>query len=304
MFLRPILLSLCLVPIGPAAFAGDIPQGTVSQDAASKGTTEVTSQKFEAAVVPEDLTKAKDATELSIGAGGLGSTGNSRLLSLTGNAQFRLRRSENQLSAAAAGNYGYTAPPGQSMQTSVENAQGKVRYDRFVLADLTVFLGVQARNDRFQGLDLRLQIDPGLGYYFVNDPKQLFWTEVGYDYLHDIRRNADRIVRDASGAPVFDPTTGAPQLLDKTKTVHSARIFLGYTNQLNEGVNLSVGLEYLQGLNDTEAHKLNGDLKLSSKIGTGFSLATTFSLRYDSEPLPGKVKLDTITALNLVYTLI
>jgi putative salt-induced outer membrane protein YdiY len=46
------------------------------------------------------------------------------------------------------------------------------------------------------------------------------------------------------------------------------------------------------------------DAKLTSKIGAGFSLATSFSRRYDNEPLPGKEKLDTITAINLVYKIL
>src|SRR5262249_23165077 len=122
----------------------------------------------------------------------------------------------------------------------VQNLQGKTRYDRFFLTDWTAFLGVQARNDKFQGLDLRLQIDPGLGYYFVNDPKHLLWAEIGYDYLHDTRREEDRIVRDDTGTP-----TGV--ILDKTKPVHSGRAFVGYDNQLNEAVTLTLGSSTCKG---------------------------------------------------------
>jgi putative salt-induced outer membrane protein len=43
---------------------------------------------------------------------------------------------------------------------------------------------------------------------------------------------------------------------------------------------------------------------LSSSISTAFSLATTFSLRYDNNPLPGIRKTDTTTALSLVYQLL
>jgi putative salt-induced outer membrane protein YdiY len=104
-------------------------------------------------------------------------------------------------------------------------------------------------------------------------------------------------VLDAMGAP-----TG--QVLDKTKSVHSGRFFVGYDNQLNEAATFTLGLEYLQGLDDTSIHRFNGDARLTSKIGSGFSLATSFSLRYDNTPLPGKEKLDTITAVNLVYKIL
>jgi putative salt-induced outer membrane protein YdiY len=275
------------------ALADDLPAGSASQAPATSGSTDITAQKFETAV-RSDPAKANDATELSIGAGGLASTGNARLIALTGFGQFRLRREENQLAVNLAGNYSRTAPPGQALATTVENVQGKTRYDRFFLQDFTGFIGVQARHDRFQGLDLRFQIDPGVAYYFVNDPKQLFWVELGYDYLHDIRRDQDRIVLDATKMP-----TG--EILDKTNSVHSGRLFVGYDNQLNEAVTFTLGLEYLQGLSDTSIHRFNGDAKLSSKIGGGFSLATSFSLRFDSQPLAGKEKTDTVTAINLVY---
>jgi putative salt-induced outer membrane protein len=291
------IFVLIAVGSGHSAFAQDLPQGSAPQAPASKGTTDITAQKFETATAPVDPEKVKDATELSIGAGALGTSGNARLFAFTTNGQFRLRRTDNQFTAAVAANYGRTGPPGKPVETTVQNFQGKARYERFFWVDWTAFLGVQARNDRFQGLDLRLQIDPGIGYYFVNEPKQLFWAEIGYDYLHDIRRDEDRIVLDAMGAP-----TG--QVLDKTKSVHSGRFFVGYDNQLNEAVTFTLGAEFLQGLDDTSIRRFNGDAKLTSKIGSGFSLATSFSLRYDNTPLPGKEKLDTITSVNLVYKIL
>ncbi len=66
-------------------------------------------------------------------------------------------------------------------------------------------------------------------------------------------------------------------------------------------VTFTLGLEFLQGLSSTSTRRFNGDAKLQSKLGAGFSLATSFSLRYDGEPLPGKENVDTITALNLVF---
>jgi putative salt-induced outer membrane protein YdiY len=290
-------LFIALVAIEARAHAQDLPQGTVAPAPVSKGTTEINSQKFEAAAKVPDPEKEKDATELTIGAGGLAASGNARLVSLTTNGDFRTRWSDNQVTAAVAGNYGRTAVPGASLETNVANLQARSRYDRFFLTDWTAFLGLQARNDRFQGIDLRLQVDPGIGYYFVNEPTQLLWVELGYDYLHDVRRDEDRVVRDAAGLP-----TGV--IIDKTSSVHSGRAFLGYNNQLNEAVTFNAGVEYLQGLSDTMVHRLNGDAKLSSKIGAGFSLATSFSIRYDNQPLPRKEKVDTITALNLVFKLL
>jgi putative salt-induced outer membrane protein len=67
---------------------------------------------------------------------------------------------------------------------------------------------------------------------------------------------------------------------------------------------VDTGLEYLQWLAETERWRLNWDAGLSSSIAGRFSMATTFSLKYDHAPLPGVKDLDLVTALNLVYTLL
>lgn len=281
-----------LLLVSGRAFAqDDVPKGTSEAAKATKGTTDVTSEgKFEGASKFDP--EAKDATELAISAGGLTASGNSKLLSATTAGTFRLRRIDNQLSAALAANYTKAGVAGSDSVTTVENFQGKTRYDRFITSNLSLFLGVQGRRDRFQGLDLRMQVDPGVGYYFINDKAQLLWTEVGYDFLHDIRRD------DA----LFDPATGITA--DKTKTVHSGRLYVGYSNKLNEAVTFVAGIEYLQAIKDTTNWKLAGDAALTSKLAGKFSLATAFSLRYDHNPLAGKQTTDTVTSLSLVYTLL
>jgi putative salt-induced outer membrane protein len=86
--------------------------------------------------------------------------------------------------------------------------------------------------------------------------------------------------------------------------IHSGRVFAGYNNQLNEAVSFTTGLEYLQGINETKSYRLNWDAGLNSKIAGNFSLATTFSLRYDHNPAIGVKNTDTITAVSLVYQLL
>jgi putative salt-induced outer membrane protein YdiY len=269
-------------------------KGTAATATATKGATDVTAEGFQAAKKKE--AEAKDATELSLGAGALSTSGNSRNLALTSLATFRLRRSDDQFSALAAANYGRAGAPGREVVTTVENFQGRARYDRFVTTDVALFLGLQGRRDRFAGLALRTQVDPGVGYYFLNEEKRLLWTELGYDLLHDIRRDDARAVFDQNGARTGD--------LAKTRTTHSGRLFVGYGDKLNEAVVVTMGVEYLQALTDRKLHRINGDVSISSKIGKGFALATAFSARYDAGALPGKERLDTVTSANLVYTIL
>ena len=307
--LRAALAALAMLAPAAAAAQGapPVPQGTLKDEKVTTGETNVASDKV-AAMDAKGLKEAKDATELSTSAGALLASGNARLVALTASGKFRLRRGENQFSAAGAFNYARAASIAEdSMRTTVENLQGLARYDRF-LGDVALFAQAQGRRNRFQGLDLRLNVDPGAGYYFLNEQNTLLWVEVGYDLLFDVRRDEAR----AQLGPDKQPVPGAP-LLEKTQAVHSARLFAGYELALDTGFKLSAGLEYLQGLaasntradqTATEIYRINGTITAQAKVYGNLSMSLAFTGRYDNGALPGKEKLDTITSANLVYTLL
>lgn len=294
------LSKLCSAPLGAALFvviaspaaAQEPPEGLMETKAATEGKTDVTTDGFEAAAERE--AESKDTTELKLSAGGLFSTGNSRALSLTGAGKFKLRRGANQLSAATAGNYARSsATPDDGMETTLENVQGRVRYDRFFTKVVTGFLAVSGTRDRFQGLDLRLNVDPGIAFYIIDDKSHQLWTEVGYDLQHDVRRDE-----------AIDAAALEGEVVDKSETRHNARGFVGYDNSINEEVTFNTGIEYLQSVQETKNFRLTWDSGLSSNIGSNFAVATTFTLKYDNNPLPGVKKTDAITAVSIVYTLL
>jgi putative salt-induced outer membrane protein YdiY len=266
-----------------------VPEGTLKDAKATSGSTDITSTK--ATTMAKDDPEAKDATELSVQGGALVSTGNSKNLALTAGSKFRMRRAENQFSALLAANYGRGSIKGAKVDDTVGNIQGAARYDRF-LGDLTLFAGLQARRDGFQGLNLRAQFDPGVGYYFVQEKTQQFWLEAGYDLLFDARTKS-AIDLAAQKAP--------PQILSDTQTVHSARIFAGYELALETGFKLSAGLEFLQGLNETDIRRLNGTVQASAKVAEGLSMSLAFTGRYDSKPVVAE-NFDTVTTASLIYS--
>jgi putative salt-induced outer membrane protein len=273
------------------AEADDLAKGLTSAKPATSGTTDVATSTFEAAQKAD--AKAKDTTEAKVSGGGLFTAGNAQSTSITSGATFRLRREENQLSAAAAANYATARPAGEpATHKTVENFQGKSRYDRFLTPVVVAFGAVSLRSDRFQGLDLRLNLDPGFAFYAVDTKTTQLWTEIGYDYQHDIR---NQTALDA--ARLTDPT------LPKTEDRHSGRLFFGYSDSFNKNVSLSTGLELLQALAHTENRRINWDISLSSAIAGKLSVANTFSLRYDHNPLPGIKTTDAIESVSLVYTL-
>jgi putative salt-induced outer membrane protein len=240
------------------------------------------------------LTTAPEGTTASLSAGGLSSSGNSRLVAFTGSGAYDWRRGANGLGASLVGNYGQSAPPGDEMQTTTENAQGRARYDRYLIDDASVFLLVTGRHDRFQGLAFRLNLDPGFKYLFVNRPATALWAEVGYDFQYDTRTDEAREVRDEDGVLI--------STLDKTATDHSARFFLGFRHAFNDATALSNGIEYLQSFLAGDRYRFNYDVLFTAKVWGDLALGVGFNARFDNAPLPDKEKLDTSSTLSLVYS--
>ncbi|HEX7664702.1 MAG TPA: DUF481 domain-containing protein [Polyangiaceae bacterium] len=290
--------------VSTTSFAQDAPSDTANDPtgaapADAKALVAAPTSDLTAPEVDADAAKTHSTT-VSLSAGGQWQTGNSQLLAGTVNGALDMRRGMNGFGASLLGNYGQGAPQGKDSVLTSENIQGRLRYDRYLIEKLSLFLIGTGRYDRFQGLDFRLNIDPGVKYLFVNAPTTSLWGEAGYDFQYDIRRNADRVVVDGDGNPVLD-ANGQIQLLDKTKADHSGRLFAGLKHAFNKEVTLTTGLEYLQSFVESTRYRLNYDALVAANIGAGLSLGVGFSLRYDHDPLPGKANTDTSTTLNVIY---
>jgi SAM-dependent methyltransferase/putative salt-induced outer membrane protein YdiY len=269
------------------------PSGLSSQAPATSGSSAVAKEGFQAVALPP--ADSKDSATFKLTTGGFLSTGNSRSLALTGVADYFLRRSASQFGAQLAVNYGQAAVgPSGDFEKTVQNYQARVRYDHFFSGSLAGFLSVSARKDEFQQLDLRLNIDPGLAYYFVDEKDQRLWAELGYDLQHDVRTQE-----------IVDLTVGDPLVADveRSETRHNARVFAGYDNQVTAALKFNAGAEYLQDVTDTENARLNIDLGLTTQLNGSLSIASTLAIKYDNNPLPAVKSTDVVTALNLVYTL-
>jgi putative salt-induced outer membrane protein len=284
-----------------------MPDGTVGAgDPASKGTTDLegldamgSAAEVEA---EEDESKPHDATEFDIGAGGILNTGNSRSLAMTAASNLRIRRTMHQFSANLAGNYGRSAlERGGPWLETAKNVQGRVRYDIFFAHRWSAFLMATNRHDVFQGVDYRLNLDPGVAFYAIHKRNHRLWFEAGYDFEYEIRTNEHTLEHDDAGNIVLDDEGRTNRVLAKTESNHAARLFAGYVNKVNERVSLTSGFEYLQSFLDAKRFRMNFELGLASQIKDRFSINTTFTLRYDNEPLPTVEKLDTVTSLLLSY---
>ena len=126
--------------------------------------------------------KKFEGTTATLSAGGMSATGNSRQLAMTANGVFETIFDDNGIGASLLANYGRGAPPGQPVETTAENIQGRIRYDRYLVERLSLFLINTGRHDRFQGLDFRYNVDPGVKYLFVRTGPTSLWGELVYDF--------------------------------------------------------------------------------------------------------------------------
>ncbi|HEY4016344.1 MAG TPA: DUF481 domain-containing protein [Polyangiaceae bacterium] len=285
------------VSSGAAMARADPSFGAPPPDASSA----VAAPKDPAAAAPTIASPTRETTG-TVSAGGLFATGNSQLIAASLNGKFDMRRDENGFGASLVGNYGETQGGDGQLHDATENLQGRLRYDRYLADRMSVFLIGTVRHDRFEGLDVRFNVDPGAKYLFLNSDATKLWGELGYDFQYDIRRDDARVQLDAMGNVITDPATGAPLLLDKTKADHSARAFIGFREAFNKDVTFSTGIEYLQSFVESTQYRVNYDALLAANVGAGFSFGVGFSLRYDHGHLPDKKDLDTSTTFSIIYT--
>jgi len=332
-----IHLAATLGP-GPLALGGlaapepedpKVPKGTVEAAApATSGTTEIAGQGQFAAAAAEEARKSTDATELELSSGGVLSTGNAFATSITGQGRFRLRRGIHQVAAQVAGNYGYGSVERQRVSylffedalqgdrvveevevarvrdSTIANVQGMLRYDVYFAERWSAFAMATVRRDRFQGLDLRLNVDPGVAFHVLTEARHRLWLEAGYDFQYDRRREEATFQTRLVDPPVDADADGLAdtervRVAEPTLVNHAARLFVGYNNALSDRVSLDTGLEYLQSVIAGRRFRVNWVNALAIQLAGRVGVAVTFTLRYENEPLPGIEKLDTITAVLL-----
>jgi putative salt-induced outer membrane protein YdiY len=233
--------------------------------------------------------KGKDGFTLQVNGGAMAVTGNARSVAINAGIAATWRQDKNQVTGDAQYVYAKSAvrtenPDGTPnigpMQKNAENFNSQLRYDRYLSSKDAIYVGNRFRIDHFAGLDYRIQGQTGYMRDVYNENAQRFWGEVGYDFT-------------------YDEFYGLPG----DRTIHSARLFAGYSNKMNEHVNLVTGLESLFDIADPGHVRLNGLAQLNSKIAKQLQIGVQFVLRYDNVPPPTAItNLDTATSVNLLYS--
>ena len=245
----------------------------------------------------EAAAEVEETTEWTAALGAILTTGNTRNFSLSAGSRLALKRGQNAFAAEFQMVYGRAALRDETTgdfgdwELTAQNINAKARYDRFFTLMDAIFAAAVYRRDTFAGLDVRLQGQLGYLRNIYKGENHRLWGEVGYDITFD---NFDP-------DPLLDADGNE---LDGEEVLHSARAFIGYDNHLNEAVTLLTGLEALFDVQEADNVRLAWVTELRSKVADSLQVGLNFTLRYDNVPVEGAEKLDTLTTLNLLYTLL
>jgi hypothetical protein len=242
----------------------------------------------------------KDLTSFSASFGGALSSGNTQALQATVGTIFGLVRDRHALDLSMDFVYGRARPTASgAMVDTARNLRSRGRYALFLSTMDALFVAGMYRWDTFAGLDARLQGQVGYMRNLYTEDKLRLWGEVGYDLTYE---NFDP-------DPLQDPADPARRLKG-SQYLHSARLFLGYDNQINAMMVVLMGVEGLLNVEEPSDSRVNADLALRSVIVDRLQLEFKASILVDTKPPvrpagePPLYKYDGILKLNLIYTLI
>jgi hypothetical protein len=185
--------------------------------------------------------------------------------------------------------------------------QIKLRYDRFLTKNNSLYAAGLVGGNVPAGIDVAGGAQVGYSRQTIKTDMHLLVAEIGYDYTYQ---------KNVTGHDL---------------SIHSGRLFSGYTLTLTKDIGLSAGIEVLCNLNSLPGYqpgttvspfgdtRVNGSTALTARVYKNIAFQVSFLAKYTTDPAPlppfsaapfapGFViqaeALDTVTSLSLVVTLL
>jgi hypothetical protein len=226
-----------------------------------------------------------DADVLDLVSGVITDRDDPRSLASTALLEVVHRRSADELSFVAQGNYA-RAPYDRSIHTAVNNVRAEARYEHALTTRWSLVFGASGRHDSVAELDLRLNLSPSLAAYVVRSAEHRAWLEAGYDFEVD----------------AIDPPRGIDERARQVR--HGYRARAAYEHALLQGLGLrSSGQVRRLGL-DRDTWRAEGELGLKLHVSQKSNLASMAIVRVNDSPaLHTDQTVESVTALRLEHEL-
>jgi putative salt-induced outer membrane protein len=214
----------------------------------------------------------KNPWDVSAAAGLTLTRGNSRTLLFTANVLGTKKWDQNELSLGADGVYGEN--------DSVKNAEqvhGFGQYNWLFTERAFAYVRADALHDAIADVNYRLNLGPGVGYYFIKNTNTTLRGEVGPGYLYEH---------------------------DGDRTSHSyatLRLAEHFDEKLNDHVKIWQSVEILPQVDRFGNYILNAEIGVESAMTKHFSLQTYIQDTYHSEPAAGREKNDVKLVAGVKY---
>ena len=141
-----------------------------------------------------------------------------------------------------------------------EKYSTEIKFNRMITKKFYVLFVVGWLKDQFAGIDYRINAGPGLGYKFLNGPKNFLSGELGVEYVEeeDTEKNKD------------DYTRG--------------RSFLQYDYAFTKKNRFTQSIEYLHDFDNSDNYTAKSITALISSLSDIFSLKISYEVEYNNEP--------------------
>jgi len=226
----------------------------------------------EATVKPDGHTRA------AIGLGASFASGNSESSNLSLNAEVVRATEDSKISL-----YGKAQYARANDATTDEQARLGGRYDKDINPLLFTYAGADFEHNKVSDLDLRSQVNTGLGYHLINRDDVSFDVFGGFSYTHD---------------KYISPTVIDNQL----------RRFYGYvslqlgeesTHQLTDTTRFKQRLSLLPNLERRGEFRANWDADLAVAINKTINLTVGLAMAHNSDPGLGRKSTDSLLTTGI-----
>jgi putative salt-induced outer membrane protein len=216
------------------------------------------------------------------------------IVSATGNTESKAANTKFDLiheGAVWRNTVGFAALYSEGAEFSTaERYEAKYQVDHRITNHLSWFAALRGEQDRFSAFAYQATASLGASYKFIDSPTTQLTASLGAGY----RRSQEQELIENDSGEVLDRIKGAADN-EPVGTLSS-----NYEHSFTETTKLTNKFLAESGSDNTA---VQNDVALSVNVTKSFAMAVGFGVRYNSAPPPLADSTDTLTTVNLVYTI-